>query len=416
MRPSNNSKTASLIKAPSSGRLLERVLSEKPSNESVEDYLDRLASHLVGLVRPKTPTWMNSPSPGYFTHANIESAMGQRSPPSPSTSQAGPGSQSPSTTIPAPSPDMPILLGSPFAENGELDRMTEVPTSPGPSLLLYDEIRHASEQPEQTTPSTTPYPSPSQNTSPASPSIHLQPQSSPSTPQAGPGGQSPSTTTPASSSGMPMLLGSPFAENGEADQMVEVPTSLGQSLSLYDEIQHASGQLERTAPLTTPCRSHSQNTSQVLPSIHLRPQSPSPHLPTRQLVRNINMALKIPQALSMASNGIGDSRMDPLTGYQAYKRRMKQGIFNLLSFTWVILQLVNVGIVYSQMWLNSGRMHTIVLLHRINGIHPFLAQGIYGLVSCLVSLHTTTILYSCILYFQEAIIMATEVDPEAIIA
>ena len=342
--------------------------------------------------------------------------MKQRSPPSPSTSQAGPGSQSPSTTIPASSSDMPILLGIPFAENGKLDRMTEVPTSLGLSLSLYDEIRHASGQPEQTTPSTTPYPSQSRNISPVSLSIHLQPQSSPSTSQAGPGSQSPSTMIPTSSSGMLMPLGSPFAENGELDRMTEVPTSLGLSLSLYDEIHHASGQLEQTAPSTTPYQSHPQNTSPALPSIHLRPQSPSPHIPTRQLVPDVNMVLKFQQALSMASNGIGDSRMDPLTGYRAYKHRMKRGIFNSLSFTWVILHLVNVGIVYLQMWLNSGRMHAIILLHRINRIHPFLAQGIYGLVSCLLSLHTTTILYSCILYFQEAIFMATEVDTEAIIA
>ena len=53
-------------------------------------------------------------------------------------------------------------LGSPFAEPGELDQMAEVPTgtSPGPNLLLFLEICHVEEQ--QKTPSTTPRSSHSQ--------------------------------------------------------------------------------------------------------------------------------------------------------------------------------------------------------------------------------------------------------------
>jgi len=74
---------------------------------------------------------------------------------------------------------------------------------------------------------------------------------------------------------------------------------------------------------------------------------------------------------------------------------------------------MNIGIVYLQKWLNLGSTY---VLHWMMGIHLFLAQVLHILVSSLQSLHTATIFYLCILYIQEAISMATEVDKDVIIA
>ena len=83
-----------------------------------------------------------------------------------------------------------------------------------------------------------------------------------------------------------------------------------------------------------------------------------------------------------------------------------RGIFNFLFFTLLrVLQLRDVGIVYLQK-----------LFYRILGIHLFLTQVLPVLISSLLSLLTATIVYSSILYIQEAISMATEADPDVIIA
>ena len=155
-------------------------------------------------------------------------------------------------------------------------------------------------------------------------------------------------------------------------------------------------------PSTTPHQSHS-------PSM--------PYLPVPQSVSDIDMnfIMNIHQALNqslealiVASRGIGGSQMNLLTRYQylLYMHKIMQGIFNLLSFMLLrVLQLMDVSIVYLQ-----------VLFYRILRIHPFLAQVLPILVLSLLSLHTATIVYSSILYIQEVISMATEVDPEIIIA
>jgi len=175
----------------SSGCLLKRVLSEKPSNESVEDYLDELASRLVGLMRP-LPTQMNLPSPGRSIHVNnvsSKSAIGERSLPPPITSQTGSGSQSPSVMIPGSSSDMLMLLTGNSSAHSKLDQTAEAPTSPGSFLSLFHKMHHASRQ--QTAPLTTPHPtphwyhpSPSQNTSPSIQS-HAQSPSPPPRPSIG---------------------------------------------------------------------------------------------------------------------------------------------------------------------------------------------------------------------------------------
>lgn len=301
------------------GRLLKRVLLEKPSNESVEDYLDKLASRLVGLARPLTPTWINPQSPGWPMHADSNSAIGQCSTASPITPRTGPGSWPTSATIPGPSSDMPILLGSPFAEHSELGQMAEVPTSPGPFLSLFHEMHRASGQ--QITPSTMSHPS------------------------------------------------------------------------------------------------HSQNTSA---SISSRAQSPSPCPPVPRLLSDMNFILNIQQALNESLEALTVTSNGRWGFQKNLLYKMMQGIFNFLSFTLRgVRQLVDVGNVYLQTWLDSGSTHARMLLHRILSIHPLLTQVLRVLdilVSPLLSLHTATTFYSCILYIQEVISMTTEVDPEVIIA
>ena len=218
--------------------------------------------------------------------------------------------------------------------------------------------------------------------------------------------------------------------------MAEVPTSPGPFLSLFHEIHRASGQ--QTTPSTTPHPSHSQDTSA---SIHSRAQRRRPP-PVPQLVSDMNFILNIQQALnkslealSVTPNGRWGSQKNLLykimRGISNFLSFTLRGVFNVLSFTlrgvfslfsftlWGVWQLVDIGNVYLRVWLNSGSTHARMLLHRILGIHPLLAllaQMLHILVSPLLSLHTTTIFYSCILYIQEVISMATEVDPEVIIA
>jgi hypothetical protein len=138
----------------------------------------------------------------------------------------------------------------------------------------------------------------------------------------------------------------------------------------------------------------------------------------------LNFALNIQQALnksleaySVTLNRIGGSNIDLLTGYLAHEHQMMCGVFSFGFFALlVVLQLLNTGIVYLEMWLNSRCMHARMLLRRVIMIHPLLEQVLSILASSLLSLHTATILYLCILYIQEAISMVTEVDPEAILA
>ena len=255
------------------GRVLDGVLSEKPSNVPIENYLDNLASCLVGLAHPRTPASSDLSSPGSLMRADSEPTMEQLSSPSFSISNAGSGSQSPSATIP-PISDMLAPLDSPFSESHELGEIAEVPISPGPSL--------------------------------------------------GP--------------------------------------------SLFHEIRRTSRQ--QTTSSSMPRTSQSQNTSF---SVHLR-------------------------AL-------------------VYKHKMMRGIFNFLFFTLrAALQLMYVEAVYSQIWLNLGYMHARILYHRILSIHPLLAHVLPLFILPFRSLHSATIFYLCILYIQEAISMATEVDPDVIVA
>ena len=236
-----------------------------------------------------------------------------------------------------------------------------------------------------------------------------------------------SAMIPAPSSDMSILLGSPFAENSELSQMAEVPTSPGPFLSLFHEMRCASEQ-QIVAPSTMPHPLHSQTTSA---SIRSGAQGPLPCPPIPQLVSNMSFILNIQQtlnesleALSVTSNGQWGSQKNLL--YKIIRRIIiylsltLQGVGNFLSFMLRgVWQLVDVGNVYLQMWLNLGSMHARTHLHRIISIHPLLAHVIrilVKLVSPLLSLHTATIFYSCILYIQEAVSIATEVDSEVMIA
>ena len=125
------------------------------------------------------------------------------------------------------------------------------------------------------------------------------------------------------------------------------------------------------------------------------------------------------KAISMASNPVWGSQVNLLARYlpAVYKHKMMPGVFDFLSFTfWGVLRLMNAGTVYLIIWLLLVPMHARMLLHKIIGTYLFLAQVLPILFSWPLSLHTATILYSCILYIQEAISHATEVDPEVIIA
>ena len=276
------------------GRLLEAVLSEKPSNEPMETFLDKLAIRLVELAHPLAPIWVNPSPPGSPVHSDSKSDIGQHpsGSPSSSTSRAGSSSQSLSTTTPSDS-DMLVPL---------------------------------------------------------------------------------STTSP-SDSDMLVPLDGPFSELHPVDQTAEVPPSPRPFISLLDEMRHVSSQ-----------------------------QMAMPRIPVPQLISKVDFIKKIQLALNRA-----------LKLLKAHK--MMRGGFNFLSFMLkAVLQLIYVGTVYLQNWLDLGHIYARILYYRIVVIHPFFAQVLPLFIWSLRSLHTATIVYSCILYIQEAISLATKVDSEVIIA
>ena len=300
--------------------LLKKALSKKHPQESLEDYLDRLAIRLAGSMRPLTPMLTPSTtlhgvprtSPQSSTHSNSKSTTGGRSTLSPSISRTSSGHQSLSMSVPATLSDSHPVS---FAESYEQEPMEEVHTPPFPSL--FHEMRHASEQ--QTTPPTTSYP-----------------------------------------------LHSPIA-----------------SMSF-----------------STPSRTQTPS------------QSPSP--PPPQFVRKANFIVNFSQVLNQSLEALDVTRKENGVFQMGL---MTRPIFNYFSFTFqVLLQLIDIGNAYLQTWLDMGRMRARMLLCRMLLIHPIFTQMLSVLISSLLSLHPATIFYSCLLYIQEAIVLATEVDTEIIVA
>jgi len=148
-------------------------------------------------------------------------------------------------------------------------------------------------------------------------------------------------------------------------------------------------------------------------------------LPPRHLASDVSflldVSLTLNQSLEVLSvgqnpNGVRDPEMNPVK-YLETESMATRHTFELLSSTLRgAVQLVEIGNVYLVLWSDLGTMHAGVVLRRILAIHPSLAWVVRVILSSLLSLHTATLLYACLLYIREAIVMATEMDPELTIA
>jgi uncharacterized membrane protein len=79
------------------------------------------------------------------------------------------------------------------------------------------------------------------------------------------------------------------------------------------------------------------------------------------------------------------------------------------------MHLVEAGNTYLEAWLNYGGRHTRSLLNWMFTFHPLLYRVYVIMELALLPLHTATLLLMCMLYIQEAILLASQMEP-AIVA
>lgn len=92
------------------------------------------------------------------------------------------------------------------------------------------------------------------------------------------------------------------------------------------------------------------------------------------------------------------------------------GTVRLWFFVLWLLHWVEAGNAYLGACLDYGGRHTRTLLNRIFALHPLLTRVYLIMESTILSLHTATLLLTCVLYIQEAILLATQMEPERTIA
>lgn len=130
------------------------------------------------------------------------------------------------------------------------------------------------------------------------------------------------------------------------------------------------------------------------------------------LLRNGPMAGSSRATYSAHPSGMRDTETEPVE-YLVYEHMATRLTFKLLTST---LCLVGAGKIKLRMWYDWGSMCAGMVLGRIIPVHPGLARVLTTIISSLLSLHPATLLYACLLYIHEAVVMATEMDPELIVA
>ncbi|KAN0127447.1 hypothetical protein V8E53_014733 [Lactarius tabidus] len=334
-------------------RLLKGVLSNKPSHESPGDYLDRLASRHTAPKHQST-----QPEGSLFRRRTGIASAGQatvRQSPTPSPSILGSVLGSPSS-----------ITASHFANHNIAESSTSggTPTEEAPVFLdpfssLFHEIHRASRV--QTPPSPT--------RSRSLPASSLSRMELPARSRSLSASSLSQIELPTNKSPPPLQrLAS------DVSLILDVSLTFNQSLEVLSVVQN-----EETTVLL-----------QSDPTVGSSRTPNSAHPPAQ----------------------MRDPETEPIK-YLVYKRMATLLTFKLLS-SW--RQSVEVGNIYLQMWSDWGSMHAGMVLGRILVIHPSLAQVVPLVISFLLSLHPATLLYACLLYIHEAVVMATEMDPELTIA
>lgn len=339
-------------------RLLKKALSKKPVHESLEDYLDRLAVQLAALAGPSTPSWMVSPSPRSPIQAN-DQMTAKRAPSLP---------EIPLNNHDANSDQLgPTLISAPQA-------IAAPRAAPRPSTSsLLSEMLHAQNM------------------------LHSEPALPRESLVLSPPPYDESASPPSSS---------PSLRNESASAAALPPAALCPSLAPHSPSPRSSSPPHLSPDSASPGGS----------LLHLSRNEGGSPSPTHQLAHlrsDINFILDVSDALNRSLETLSMVQ----TRTQGTERNQIERIFNIFSFTLrEVLRLVEIGNVYLQMWIDLGSMYAGSVVYRILRIHPLLAGVIPIIISPFLSLHTITLFYVCLLYIQEAIVMATETDPDLTIA
>ncbi|KAH9021471.1 hypothetical protein EDB85DRAFT_417328 [Lactarius pseudohatsudake] len=388
--------------------LLKRVLSQKPSHESWEGYLDRLASRY-------TPAAPKHRSPSPQPEVSLVHSAGQtttRQPPMPSPSISVSDCQSVSESTPVSYLQEPLGIHD-IAESFELELdPTSTPLSlagapANPFLSLFHEIHRASRR--QT----------------ALPLLGTRYRSS-------------STSRSASLAPVQSLyrhkpyppLDPPLPRSAsDVSFMLDVSLTLNRSLEVLSVAQVPVTSRLLCFPGSTSDGGVAQSQNNTKDSDARDPDSDPGDSNTRDSdPGNSNTRDSDSGDFNTRDSNPGDSNTDPRDSdtrgsetkpikYLVYNRITMRHGFELLSSTLRgAIKLIEVGDIYLRMWSDLGSVHAGVVLHRIQAIHPCLARLVPVIISSLLSIHTATLLYACLLYIREAIVMATEMDPELTIA
>lgn len=185
-----------------------------------------------------------------------------------------------------------------------------------------------------------------------------------------------------------------------------------QSISNTDPLLVSEESLSRSSSLTSsPSESGSGSGSGLSPS--LSPEETHDTISPAQVANETGTTTQVDASslgpLSTNLGGtIGSGPMQTL-----YTNRPSYHTLSL--FVLWLTRRVEAGNAYLGICLHYGGGYTRTLLNRIFTLHPILPRVYLIVESALVSLHPTTLLLACLLYIQEVILLASQMEP-AIVA
>jgi hypothetical protein len=192
-----------------------------------------------------------------------------------------------------------------------------------------------------------------------------------------------------------------------------LPSPLLSSLNIS---QYATGPLLISEEFPSPLPSLTPSPL-LTPSTLLLSLSPSgsklpPSLPQEETSEMDTTVQVDPSSLEPLSTNFGGTIGSGPTQV-LYNNRLS--FHTLLSFVLWLMRQVEAGNAFLEAYLDYGRGYTRTLLHKIFTCHPILFRVYLIVELTLISLHPTTFLLTCMLYIQEAILLASHMEP-AIIA
>jgi len=129
-------------------------------------------------------------------------------------------------------------------------------------------------------------------------------------------------------------------------------------------------------------------------------------------LRTINSSLESLDPNFSETTGIGSGLIP--SGPSLYDNRLNYRTPSLVA-SW-LTRRVEAGNAYLEVYLDCGERCARTLLKRVFTLHPLLIKVYLIAEPALLSLHIATLLLTCMLYIQEAILLATQTEPELPIA